>query len=245
MPPNKKLSAAVIADFERRVRDGAIFPDNVPPVQPANSQRRHSSRRHIDPAGKCTDVCGRSRGGRKHATNPEMSRSRCVSGHAVAPVAADDSPISARSPRLRTAQATAAANPTPVPAQTPASAADPLQQLLRALLPRLIPPARTRRPPIAAAAPATKAIAIFTAAGRRPPSNRARSEIRRDRTSPGFPGTWIFRHGRFLWLAGQWSPVHRGWVWVPARYVLTPAGYSSLTAILTTNLRDAACCLRQ
>ena len=39
------------------------------------------------------------------------------------------------------------------------------------------------------------------------------------------PGTWIYRHGRFLWLAGQWSPIHRGWVWVPARYVWTPAGY--------------------
>jgi WXXGXW repeat (2 copies) len=39
------------------------------------------------------------------------------------------------------------------------------------------------------------------------------------------PGTWIYRHGRFLWLAGQWSPIRRGWVWIPARYVWTPAGY--------------------
>jgi hypothetical protein len=39
------------------------------------------------------------------------------------------------------------------------------------------------------------------------------------------PGTWIRRHGRFLWLAGQWSPIQRGWVWIPAHYVWTPAGY--------------------
>jgi hypothetical protein len=43
--------------------------------------------------------------------------------------------------------------------------------------------------------------------------------------STWIPGTWIYRHGRFLWLAGQWAPIHRGWVWTPARYVWTPAGY--------------------
>jgi mono/diheme cytochrome c family protein len=37
MPPNKKLPATVIADFERWVRGGAVFPDDVGPagIQPA------------------------------------------------------------------------------------------------------------------------------------------------------------------------------------------------------------------
>jgi hypothetical protein len=39
------------------------------------------------------------------------------------------------------------------------------------------------------------------------------------------PGTWIFKDGRFRWLAGQWGPCHAGWIWVPAHYVWTPAGY--------------------
>ncbi len=37
MPPNKKLAATVIADFERWVGDGALFPDNAQPVPPAIS----------------------------------------------------------------------------------------------------------------------------------------------------------------------------------------------------------------
>jgi len=39
------------------------------------------------------------------------------------------------------------------------------------------------------------------------------------------PGTWIFKDGRFRWLAGQWGPCHAGWIWVPAHYIWTPAGY--------------------
>ncbi|HEV3304188.1 MAG TPA: hypothetical protein VG055_31350 [Planctomycetaceae bacterium] len=39
------------------------------------------------------------------------------------------------------------------------------------------------------------------------------------------PGTWIYRGGRFLWLAGQWGRLYPGWSWVPAHFCWAPAGY--------------------
>jgi hypothetical protein len=39
------------------------------------------------------------------------------------------------------------------------------------------------------------------------------------------PGTWLYRDGRFVWQPGYWSAVQPGRVWVPPRYLWTPAGY--------------------
>src|SRR5205085_2777765 len=29
------------------------------------------------------------------------------------------------------------------------------------------------------------------------------------------PGSWVWRHGRYLWRPGFWTEVRPGWVWVP------------------------------
>ncbi len=38
------------------------------------------------------------------------------------------------------------------------------------------------------------------------------------------PGTWMFRDARYAWRPGYWSGVRPGFVYVPSRYVWTPAG---------------------
>lgn len=38
------------------------------------------------------------------------------------------------------------------------------------------------------------------------------------------PGSWVWR-GRYLWRPGVWVEYRPSWVWVPARYHWTPAGY--------------------
>ena len=38
------------------------------------------------------------------------------------------------------------------------------------------------------------------------------------------PGSWVWR-GRYVWRPGVWVAYRPDWVWVPARYSWTPAGY--------------------
>ena len=38
------------------------------------------------------------------------------------------------------------------------------------------------------------------------------------------PGTWVWR-GKYVWRPGVWVEYRPNWVWVPARYQWTPAGY--------------------
>jgi Planctomycete cytochrome C/WXXGXW repeat (2 copies) len=221
MPPNKKLSAAVIADFERWVRDGAIFPDNAPSVQPANSSGTPVAAVTPTPPGNTPTSADTPVAAASDATNlgavPGPAASAASPAPAGAPVAAaDDSPTLGAVPTSADAPATAAANPTG-PGANPVSAAGP--------------PATAASAAPTGANPATPNPAAGSATGPRflprPPASLESGPVGNP-PNPNFtwiPGTWIFRHGRFLWLAGQWAPVHRGWVWVPARYVFTPAGY--------------------
>ena len=38
------------------------------------------------------------------------------------------------------------------------------------------------------------------------------------------PGCWIYRYGDYHWRPGYWYPYQQNWVWIPSRYVWTPAG---------------------
>jgi len=220
MPPNKKLSAAVIADFERWVRDGAIFPDHARSVQPANSSGTPVAAVTPTPPGNTPTSADTPVAAASDATNLGAVPGPAASGASPAPAgapvaAADDSPTLGAVPTSADAPAIAAANPTG-PAANPASAAG-------------LPAAASAAP--AGPNPATANPAAGSATGPRflprPPASLESGPVGNPPTAnfTWIPGTWIFRHGRFLWLAGQWSPVHRGWVWVPARYVFTPAGY--------------------
>jgi hypothetical protein len=39
------------------------------------------------------------------------------------------------------------------------------------------------------------------------------------------PGTWVYRERRYLWRPGFWLGYRPDWVWIPAHYCWTPAGY--------------------
>jgi len=39
------------------------------------------------------------------------------------------------------------------------------------------------------------------------------------------PGSWVPQRGRYYWRPGFWNDTYRDWVWVPAHYEWTPAGY--------------------
>jgi len=39
------------------------------------------------------------------------------------------------------------------------------------------------------------------------------------------PGQWVWRDGRYVWVAGYWARVQPGYVWVPGHYRWTPYGY--------------------
>jgi Planctomycete cytochrome C/WXXGXW repeat (2 copies) len=224
MPPNKKLSAAVIADFEHWVRDGAIFPDNAPSVQPATASGTPVAAVTPTLPGNTPTSADTPVAAASDATTlgavPGLAASPAGPAPAGAPVTApDDSPTLGAVPTSVDAPAIAAANPTG-PGANPASAGPAATAASAA--PTAVP---------AGANPATPNLAAGPATGPRflpsPPASLESGPVGNPPT-PNFtwiPGTWIFRHGRFLWLAGQWSPVHRGWVWVPARYVFTPAGY--------------------
>ncbi len=38
------------------------------------------------------------------------------------------------------------------------------------------------------------------------------------------PGCWLWQQQQYFWRAGFWVPFRPGWVWIPARYLWTPAG---------------------
>jgi hypothetical protein len=38
-------------------------------------------------------------------------------------------------------------------------------------------------------------------------------------------GSWIYREGRYRWRPGFWLTHRPGWVWIPAHYFWTPAGF--------------------
>jgi hypothetical protein len=46
-----------------------------------------------------------------------------------------------------------------------------------------------------------------------------------DDSSAYVPGSWIYRETRYAWRPGYWTAFRPGLVWVPARYLWTPAGY--------------------
>ncbi len=39
------------------------------------------------------------------------------------------------------------------------------------------------------------------------------------------PGCWVYGGTHYLWRPGFWHPHHPGWIWIPASYAWTPAGY--------------------
>jgi WXXGXW repeat (2 copies) len=39
------------------------------------------------------------------------------------------------------------------------------------------------------------------------------------------PGSWVWRDGRYVWVAGYWARVQPGYVWVPGHYRWSPYGY--------------------
>lgn len=57
------------------------------------------------------------------------------------------------------------------------------------------------------------------------PLNTAPSIPAPDENSAYIPGSWIQRDAHYAWRPGYWSPFRPGLVWVPARYLWTPAGY--------------------
>jgi hypothetical protein len=225
MPPNKKLSAAVIADFERWVRGGAIFPNNAPSVQRANSSGTPVAA--VTPAlpGNAPTSADAPVAAGSDATNlgavpgpvPSAASAAPDAAPAGAPVAvSDESPTLGAVPTSADAPATAAVNPTGLGA-SPVSAAGPPATAASA-----VPAGANLATPNPAAGPATGPRFLP-----KPPVSLESGPVGNPPTAnfTWIPGIWIFRHGRFLWLAGQWAPAHRGWVWVPARYVFTPAGY--------------------
>ena len=46
-----------------------------------------------------------------------------------------------------------------------------------------------------------------------------------DEDSVYVPGSWVPRRGRYYWRPGFWNTPYRDWVWTPAHYSWTPAGY--------------------
>ena len=194
MPPNKKLDASVIADFERWVRDGAIFPDSGqssstgPPVAAATATGNAPA--SVD------------------ASVPAAGTPVAASGEApnLGAVPGPDSAVANQAPSAVPVPVATGAAPTATDAATSPS----------------IAPSANPQPISPAAASATGSPYVP-----KPPDSLESGPVG-DAPTADFiwiPGTWIYRHGRFLWLAGQWSPIRRGWVWVPARYVWTPAGF--------------------
>ena len=226
MPPNKKLPANVTADFERWVRDGAIFPDNAQSVQPANSSDTPVPAVTPTLPGNAPEASGDAPvAAASDATDlgaiPGPAASAASLAPASAPVAvADESPTLGAVPTSADAPATAPVNPTGLGAN-PVSAASPPATAASAA-PTAVPTGANAATPNRADGPATGPRFLP-----KPPVSLESGPLGNPPTAnfTWIPGTWIFRHGRFLWLAGQWAPVHRGWVWVPARYVFTPAGF--------------------
>ena len=225
MPPNKKLSASVIADFERWVREGAIFPDNAPSVQPANSSGTPLAAASATPSGNTPTSTDAPVAAASDATAlgavPGPASAAPGAAPAGAPVAvADESPTLGAVPTSADAPATAPVNPTGLGAN-PVSAVGPPATAASAP-PTAVPAGANLATPNPAAASTTGPRFLP-----KPPASLESGPVGNPPTAnfTWIPGTWIFRHGRYVWLAGQWSPVHRGWVWVPARYVFTPAGY--------------------
>src|SRR5205823_1932377 len=52
------------------------------------------------------------------------------------------------------------------------------------------------------------------------------------------PGTWIYRDTRYRWRQVTWVAYRPGWVWVPARYVLTYCGWVFIDGYWDYMLRD-------
>jgi hypothetical protein len=215
MPPNKKLDATVIADFERWVRAGAIFPDGGTPVAAAATAPGStpvSADAPVAAAGTSVAAAGES---------PNLG---AVPG--PDPTAAGQTPGTVPAPTAIAASPTSA-DPAAAAATSQAIAADPAAPTVASAAPIAAPGAANAAPAnpqlINPASPAATGTPFVP----RPPASLESGPVGNPPTADfiWIPGTWIYRHGRFLWLAGQWSPIRRGWVWVPARYVFTPAGY--------------------
>jgi hypothetical protein len=59
------------------------------------------------------------------------------------------------------------------------------------------------------------------------PLQAAPSTPQPDPNSVFVPGTWVYatQETRYVWRPGYWVDYQPGWIWVPARYCWTPAGY--------------------
>ncbi len=52
------------------------------------------------------------------------------------------------------------------------------------------------------------------------------------------PGSWVYVETRYVWRPPVWAPHRPGWIWVPARYVYTGAGYVFVEGYWDFPLRD-------
>jgi len=249
MPPNKKLPATVITDFERWVRDGAIFPDNAQPVQPAISSDTPVAAAATDPNASPTGTPGTDPnanpgtpgGDPGNASGGDSSNLGAVPGPDPS---TNPTPGAVTDPNANPTTGTSTdptanptggvptdpnANPTSTQGASPVgpSGTDPSTN------PGIVTNTGTTASPVDTGAvnSGTSSAAATSPTGvsylPQPPASLESGPVGNPPTAnfTWIPGTWIFRHGRFLWLAGQWAPIHRGWVWVPAHYVSTPAGY--------------------
>jgi len=55
------------------------------------------------------------------------------------------------------------------------------------------------------------------------------------------PGCWMHLEGTYRWRAGYWSAHRPGWVWCPAQYYWTPAGYVFIDGYWDAPLERRGC----